>query len=62
MVEGFLENLTGGVGGVNGSGNPDGRGLENLRLHRNSSSIHFFFNSIISVQRGNIKYKQYKPR
>ena len=31
MTEGMLENLTGG--GVNGSGNPDGRGALNLKLH-----------------------------
>ena len=54
MAEGFLENLTEGVGGVNGSGNPDGRGLVNLRLRRNSSSIHFLFNSVISVCKGEI--------
>ena len=29
MTEGMLENLTGG--GVNGSGNPDGRGVLNLK-------------------------------
>ena len=31
MTEGMLENLTGG--GVNSSGNPDGRGALNLKLH-----------------------------
>ena len=30
-TEGMLENLTGG--GVNGSGNPDGRGALNLKIH-----------------------------
>ena len=30
-TEGMLENLT--VGGVNGSGNPDGRGALNLKIH-----------------------------
>ena len=30
-TEGMLENLMGG--GVNGSGNPDGRGVLNLRIH-----------------------------
>ena len=32
MTEGMLENLTGG-GGVNSSGNPDGRGALNLKVH-----------------------------
>ena len=35
MMEGMLENLTGGGGGgggVNGSGNPDGRGALNLKV------------------------------
>ena len=31
MTEGMLENLTGG--GVNGSGNPDGRGALNLNIY-----------------------------
>ena len=31
-TKGMLENLTGG--GVNGSGNPDGRGALNLKIHR----------------------------
>ena len=31
MTEGMLENLMGG--GVNGSGNPDGRGALNLKIH-----------------------------
>ena len=31
-TEGLLEVLTGG-GGVNGSGNPDGRGALNLKIH-----------------------------
>ena len=30
-TEGMLENLTGG--GVNGSGNPDGTGALNLKIH-----------------------------
>ena len=30
-MEGMLENLTGGE--VNGSGNPDGRGALNLKIH-----------------------------
>ena len=30
-TKGMLENLTGG--GVNGSGNPDGRGALNLKIH-----------------------------
>ena len=29
--EGMLENLTGG--GINGSGNPDGRGALNVKIH-----------------------------
>ena len=37
-TEGTLENLTGGGGGVNGSGNPDGRGALNL-----SSGVTFNF-------------------
>ena len=32
MTEGMLENLRGG-GGVNGSGNPEGRGALNLKIH-----------------------------
>ena len=33
-TEGMLKNLTGGGGGgVNGSGNPDGRGALNLKIH-----------------------------
>ena len=32
-MEVMLENLTGGGGGVNGSGNPDGRGALNLKIH-----------------------------
>ena len=31
MTEGMLENLTGG--GVKGSGNPDGKGALNLKIH-----------------------------
>ena len=34
MTEGILENLrAGGGGGVNGSGNPEGRGALNLKIH-----------------------------
>ena len=32
VTEGMLENLT-GVGGVNGSSNPDGRGTLNQKIH-----------------------------
>ena len=32
-MEGLLENLTGGGGGVNGSGNSDVRGALNLKIH-----------------------------
>ena len=32
-TEGLLEVLTGGGGGVNGYGNPDGRGALNLKIH-----------------------------
>ena len=37
-TEGMLENLMGG--GVNGSGNPDGRGAQNLKIHSQGVQRH----------------------
>ena len=42
-MEGMLENLMGG--GVNGSGNPDGRGALNLKIHLSAEK----YSSALSV-------------
>ena len=46
-TEGMLENLTGG--GVNGSGNPDGRGALNLKIRPRGNLIDFIDVSIASI-------------
>ena len=50
MTEGMLENLMGG--GVNGSGNQDGRGAPNLKIHpRGLNFIDFIDVSVTSTNK-----------